>query len=491
MRKKQCAPRQCNHITKSLAVVLPLIACPPVAQYLIREAAAQNSTVSKAASKPNASKAAPKAVVPRPVEPSDAELAAARVEKADTLLQAQEYDGALTAAEHAVRLQPEWFKGHYYVAYSLYKQGKLNAALPHANQAQKLAPAQSQGDVVKLVNAITKKQAVASQIKAGDEAMEAGLVAKAARLYTDVWEANPENDEVGMKAALLWVDRLKRPEEAVKILHYLKNNSPDSRFVDGVAALLQRVQPALEKTYNDKLQAGTQALAQGDMEKALEDLTVAAQVQPQQQEAHVHLTRVHAKQNDIAAAIKAFTAVVKAGPVDVENTFRYQELGPLLDNEKFSAFLTDALGEAELRAAKKAAKAATQDVAAATDKPVAAAPANTGGAIVITAPAEDGFVTSPVVVRGRALPGSDIGVTIRITGTQYFVLEFKQELPLQQVRMDKNGVWETPPIELPKPKNVSNLRYVITAAHHGAAKEAGESVAVDVNAAKITVYPMK
>ena len=99
-------------------------------------------------------------------------------------------------------------------------------------------------------------------------------------------------------------------------------------------------------------------------------------------------------------------------------------------------------------------------------------------------------ITSPIdgarmdaqttTVRGRGTPGNIVEVSIRAEGTQYYVFEYKEEIGTAQVRVRNNGTWETQALNLPKPKNVTGLRYVITATQTDGADRTSEAETVTV-----------
>lgn len=99
--------------------------------------------------------------------------------------------------------------------------------------------------------------------------------------------------------------------------------------------------------------------------------------------------------------------------------------------------------------------------------------------LTIQTPGEGDRVQSPLTVRGQASPGATIDVALRGEGTQFFILEYKQEIGVQQVRADANGNWTTT-FELPALRNISGLKFVLTATQSDAAGETGEPVSVTV-----------
>ncbi len=99
--------------------------------------------------------------------------------------------------------------------------------------------------------------------------------------------------------------------------------------------------------------------------------------------------------------------------------------------------------------------------------------------LTIQTPREGDRATSPLVVRGQASPGATVDVSLRAEGTQFFILEYKQEVGVQQIRADANGNWTTT-FDLPALRNISGLKFVVTATQTDAADQASEPVTVSV-----------
>lgn len=71
-------------------------------------------------------------------------------------------------------------------------------------------------------------------------------------------------------------------------------------------------------------------------------------------------------------------------------------------------------------------------------------------------------VASPLTIRGSANPRNTVQVNVTATGVQYYILPYQQDLGTFNVNVNNNGKWHTDPIDLPHPKNVNGLKYVIT-----------------------------
>jgi hypothetical protein len=82
-------------------------------------------------------------------------------------------------------------------------------------------------------------------------------------------------------------------------------------------------------------------------------------------------------------------------------------------------------------------------------------------------------------VRGQAAPDAIVDVALSAQGTQLFILEYKQDLGVKQARADANGNWSVS-LDLPSPRNVSGLRYIISATQTDATGLTSEPVVVTV-----------
>lgn len=98
----------------------------------------------------------------------------------------------------------------------------------------------------------------------------------------------------------------------------------------------------------------------------------------------------------------------------------------------------------------------------------------------ITSPTEGEAVGENLVVQGRGTPGSIINVTVRAEGTQFYVLPYIVELTAPTVRVRGNGRWETAAIKLPSPRNVSGLRFIISAIETDNADRSSEASTITV-----------
>jgi hypothetical protein len=123
---------------------------------------------------------------------------------------------------------------------------------------------------------------------------------------------------------------------------------------------------------------------------------------------------------------------------------------------------------------------ATGRISAADAAAPVALTGDTTGPVTIVLPLESDRVASPLVIRGRANPNATVEIAVTAQGVRYFVFEYKTELATQQVQADLRGEWATPPINLPRPNNVSNITYSITAAQTDAAGRRSEPVTVTV-----------
>jgi hypothetical protein len=71
---------------------------------------------------------------------------------------------------------------------------------------------------------------------------------------------------------------------------------------------------------------------------------------------------------------------------------------------------------------------------------------------------------------------------VRAEGVRYYILDYREELGTQQVQANTVGNWATQAITLTRPRNVSGLKYVVTAVQIDAAGQRSEPVTTTVSA---------
>jgi hypothetical protein len=107
---------------------------------------------------------------------------------------------------------------------------------------------------------------------------------------------------------------------------------------------------------------------------------------------------------------------------------------------------------------------------------------NAANSVTISTPLENDTVASPLTVRGTAVPGATVEVSVRAEGVRYYIFDYKEELGTQQVQANTVGNWTTQAFTLPRPRNVSGLKYVVTAVQIDAAGQRSEPVITTVTA---------
>jgi hypothetical protein len=284
------------------------------------------------------------------------------VSKADSLVREGQFVQALGIAQDAIRLDPTRFKAYYYAAYALYVQDLLERAAPLAKDALGRATREDRARATdedralaqKLVDAIANKKVFIEQVKIADDSIQQGLIAKAAAAYTKAWDVMPVNEGIGLKAAQIWSERLNKPGESARILNYLVEHPQDAGILKQAGDMLQRLGPALQNFYKERMQRGQQHLYANELEAARKTFNEAAQAMPKQEEPHLQLARVNAKQIEMSGfvpreatlekAIKELAEAIKLGWTSVDDILKTSDFNTLLSNARFLSFIGDALG---------------------------------------------------------------------------------------------------------------------------------------------------
>jgi len=100
--------------------------------------------------------------------------------------------------------------------------------------------------------------------------------------------------------------------------------------------------------------------------------------------------------------------------------------------------------------------------------------------LVVLTPKDGDITEGPVTLTGTGGPGDVIDVALRAEGTQFYILEYREEFGTKEFKVNPDGTWTTTPIDLPSRRNVADLRYVFTVTQVDAADEHSEPVVVSV-----------
>lgn len=142
------------------------------------------------------------------------------VNSADKLVRQGRYVQALAVANKAIKIKPEDYKGHYYVAFSLFKSDMLAEAKPVAEKARELAPPDAVQDVERLVTAIGGAEQSKEKLAAAEKALNDSDFATAAVQYDEAYRAMPTREDLGFKAAEIYL-RLNNPQKSLDICREL------------------------------------------------------------------------------------------------------------------------------------------------------------------------------------------------------------------------------------------------------------------------------
>lgn len=286
--------------------------------------------------------------------------------QADALAKKADYAGALAAAQQAIRLNGDDFRGYYYAAFALYRQGLLSQAEPFAKRALELAPAAHKPDAQEMVDAVRNAGSYQADIQQGDQAIQNGQTAVAAEAYTKAWEARRSDQKTGIKAARLWGDKLNEYGKANRILQYIVDHPGDPDTLATAQELLNQYKPMMSNNYNERILAGSQAISSGNWQQAKSAFEDAVTLDPDGYLAHLDLARVYAHARDDAGAIRELKAAAKdpnaasTAVVSFVTEQNMQDFLPLFGSQDFVQAIREGFGPAAARKIEEAYASAMQ-----------------------------------------------------------------------------------------------------------------------------------
>lgn len=257
------------------------------------------------------------------------------------LLEKRDLEKALATFQQAAKADPARHEGYFYAAVASYRLGNLSAAEEYAKVALEKASGADKAKVQEMLAVFAQKRDYERLEHEGDEAIGKGLRAKAAELYRKAYLLYPNDGRLGLKAAALFADTLKRPLDAL-ILWQTVIAKADTESVAAARNEISQRQAAIDQIYKKQF-----ALLKGpERKKAAEILAQLVQAFPDRPEVHVELAATHASGKDLAKVVEHLSRASALGADVSTIQYRTEFIYTALDDKmhEFHTFITDAFG---------------------------------------------------------------------------------------------------------------------------------------------------
>jgi tetratricopeptide (TPR) repeat protein len=245
----------------------------------------------------------------------------------------------LAVAKDAVREVPTDYRGHYYVGVAYLALGKFDEAQVAAEESLRHASDESKPQVEKLVAVIKETRETEGQSdaleKEGDKAFENGLAAKAANLYRKAYLVAPTRGTPGLKAAVIYADRLDQLLDAAVLWNKIVEAGDEASAAQAKDKLIQNTK-ALDQLYKEK--SGVSTLA---------NWLPLLEAFPNRHDLRLSVAALYAQERNVEKTIEHLAKAVKVGAsvsqVAEERAFSHLLMSDSKDGA-FETFLNDAFG---------------------------------------------------------------------------------------------------------------------------------------------------
>ncbi len=285
-----------------------------------------------------------------PAQSQNANDYAGLIEDAKSLINEEKPEQAFQKALKAIEVDGNRADAYFYAGVAMYRQDLLDAAEKYVKLALDRAPNDEKQAVNKqfitgTLKAIAEKRDFLARVKVAAQAEQDGLTAKAAREYGAAWKLFPSRSDVGLKAAVLWVDKLSDPIKAVEILHYVAEHPQAPPDAEQANTMLAAMQPALNKLGSEKFELGEKFIQQAQTKQAIRAFEEAIAIQPEVAGAHYQLSTIYAALNDYEAFTKELLLWIKGIQLSPEAVGYEAFYDRFFDDPRFLTFLSDVFGD--------------------------------------------------------------------------------------------------------------------------------------------------
>lgn len=260
-----------------------------------------------------------------------------QVNEAFELFKQGKYQDALNKALQATQLNNDRYDAYYVAGLTLYKLDSLDAATESFKKALDKAPEDTKQKVKEAIKAVDDKKIYLEHIRAGDQAFKDSLFAKAAQEYSLAWEIIPMREDIGVKAAQLWIKRQEYLKSA-KILNYLISHTNDKTIAEKARSMLADIKDDVERVFKQKTEEVEGNIKRQELDNALKVSGELTMTMPDRYEPYLYLARIYAiqgKTDDVKKSlIEASKRNITAEAILIQEEFfaifRYVEIRNLI-----------------------------------------------------------------------------------------------------------------------------------------------------------------
>jgi len=266
------------------------------------------------------------------------------VVEAGRLFQTGKYEESFTKAQQAVIADTNRFEGYFQAGLALYKTDSLDLARQYFSQAFERAPAPQKPRIQEALTFCSNKMQFNTHVRDAEVAEQNGMVAKAAREYTEAWRLLPIHEDVGFKAVAAQI-QCEGWIPAAGILATIADSSAEENVKAKAKVDLSKFLPQADAAYRQQVSKTEALLAATNVEEALSVCQKLEEQWPQRNEAYFQQARALAAQGNAEGARNALMLTIKRARYKLDEIVNDPWLFRVTTNASFVSLLNDTFGE--------------------------------------------------------------------------------------------------------------------------------------------------
>ena len=301
--------------------------------------------------------------------PAWADDNSSQLSQAKEQLKTEHFADALASAKEAVRLDPEDYRGYYYMAMACMVLNKFDEAEAAAVRAEGLAPDTAKATITKLRATIATNRKGEEKVAAADAALAEGLMAKAAGLYREAWNAKQDKPDLALKAADLYANRLGEPVAAATLLREVMTAAQGTEAAEKALVQFNKLADTVKEIALQSFQEAKSAKYLSDARRWGDEARAA---DPDNKDISLWRAELESRGDDTPLFQAAIKDLARLGLASEQNLLGLSGIGMWMDRADFSEFLADVIGSEKVahlknivdqRQAAAKAEAARQEAA--------------------------------------------------------------------------------------------------------------------------------
>jgi tetratricopeptide (TPR) repeat protein len=223
-----------------------------------------------------------------------------------TFLKKRDFANALAFADKAITQKPDDPRGYALAIQAYAGLGDFESALATGERARAACKPEALASIDELLSEVRADRSRHDRLRTAEKYAADGNAQMAASAYEEAWNGDPENEELGVKAASIYNDQVKDFDKAIALINKILLRTKDATISSQAKELLQVAEGNREaKREDDRRKAEVLAQKQAELRERERREAVEREKQQRQEQVREQIRELEAERERLENRIQS------------------------------------------------------------------------------------------------------------------------------------------------------------------------------------------